>query len=313
MKIPTLVGIALLITLIVSIGLFIYYRSEKKTAAFQISDVEVVNIGNTTVTVVWQTATPTVGEILYSADESLSEKAVDNRDRRQIRPRLIHFVTINNLKQNTRYFYKVKNDLELSPKALDFKTGNAAAADDELSFSFIKPIKGTVLNTNLNPIDESLVFLKIPGAAKLATFSSTAGNFILPLKTVLSENLNQIYVIAPDSPAELSILKGQLRSTIKIVISEDTVNLPPIAIGSNLDLTNFKPQPLTSIIFGGTRAGSLDFNGDGRTNSLDLAQLREIAKPDGLKGTDASRYDVNGDGEVNQQDVDEFSKSIIAP
>lgn len=313
MKIPTLVGIALLITLIVSVGLFIYYRSQEKAAAFQISDVDVVNIGNTTATVVWQTATPTTGEVVYSEDETLSEKAIDNRDRRQIRSRLVHFVTINNLKPNTRYFYKVKNDLEMSPKALEFKTGNATEPEGDLNFSFIKPLKGTVLNTNLNPIDESLVFLKIPGAEKLATFSSTAGNFILPLKTVLSENLNQIYIIAPDSAAELSIVKGSLRSTIKIIISEDTVNLPPIAIGSNLDLTNFKPQPLANIVFGGTRASSLDFNGDGRTNSLDLALLREVAKPGGLKGTDSSRYDVNGDGEVDQKDIDDFSRSTLTP
>lgn len=310
MKIPTLVGIALLIALMALVGMFFYYRSQTQAAIFQISDVEVVNIGNTTATVVWQTISPSTGQVMYSENgASLSEKAIDNRDRRQVRPRLVHFVTLNNLKPNTQYYYKVKNNSELMQQALSFKTANVAVSEEADQYSFIRPLKGTILNTSLNPVDESLIFLKIPGAQKMATFSSTAGNFILPLKTVLSENLSQLFIVPDDSAAELTVVKGSLRSNIKISISESSVNLPPIPIGSNLDLSNFEAQPITNIIFNAA-SGGLDFNGDGKANSLDLALLKETAKPGNLLGGGGSKFDVNGDGAVDQKDVDEFSRQI---
>lgn len=312
MRIPTLVGLALLITLIVSLGLYLYYYKEQpKAADFQITNLEVVNIGRTSATIVWQTSLPTTGIVMYSRSEALSEKAEDNRDRTQSKSRLIHFVTLNNLEPNTRYIYKLKNDSEVIQKTLDFKTANIPpTSSEDLNFSFLKPLKGTVLNTNLNPIDESLIFLEVPGAQKLATFSSTAGNFLLPLRTVLSQDLSQLFIIAPDTQANLTIINGALSSKVKILISDNTVNLPPIPIGSNLDLSNFKPQPISKIIFNLTPSTGIDFNGDGKINSLDLALLRATAKPGGLKGTGTSKYDINSDGNIDQKDVDEFSRIL---
>lgn len=312
MKIPTLIGIALLITLLASLGLYFYYsKSQQKPVQFQITTLEVVNITNDSAVVVWQTSIPAVGEVMYSQFEPVSEKATDIRDKGQSKPRLIHFVSLNNLKANTKYIYKVKNDSEIMQKSLDFKTANIPAKNEEdLNFSFNKPIKGTILNSNLNPIDESLIFLQIPGAQKLATFSSTAGNFILPLKTVLSQDLNQFFTIAPETGANLNVVSGALSSDVKIIISDKTVNLPPIPIGSNLDLSNYKPAPKTKIMFNETPSTGIDFNGDSKVNSLDLAMLREMAKPGGLKGTGTSKFDINSDGAVDQKDVDEFSKIL---
>jgi hypothetical protein len=311
MKIPTLIGIALLITLIVSLGLYFYYKKQATVINFQITNLEVVNITNTSATIIWQSSSPSAGQVIYSEFEPLNGQAVDTRDRGQLKERLIHFVTLNNLKPGTKYIYKVKNNSEVMQKSLDFKTANIPDfSEGDLNFSFIKPLKGTVLNANLNPIDESLIFLKIPGAQKLATFSSTAGNFILPLKTVLSQDLSKFFIIAPNTAADLNIVSGKMTSDIKILISENTANLPPIPIGSNLDLSNFKPQPITKIIFNAAPVTGIDFNGDGKVNSLDLAMLRETAKPGGLRGTAQSKFDINGDGTVDQKDVDEFSKML---
>lgn len=311
MKIPTLLGIAMVITLVALGGLYYYYAPDPKPDAdFQVSNLQVVNISNTSATVVWQTSSPATGEVEFGQFEQLSEKSSDNRDRTQPQARSVHFVTLNKLKPNTSYSYKIKNnDTPYPDKALGFKTANipeAKAAD--LTFSFIKPLKGTVLNTNLNPIDESLIFLKIPGVQDLATFSSTAGNFILPLKSILNKELDKVFIVPPDSLADLTIIKGSFKSDVKIKISKDTINLPPIPIGANLDLTNFKSPTITKITFKGDQI-EFDFNGDSKINSLDMAILREAAGS--ARGTDTqSRFDINGDGIIDQKDIDIFSKAL---
>lgn len=313
MKIPTLIGIALLIALLTSLGFWFFSRGKDEIkASFVVSELRAVNISDNTATLVWQTNLPTIGQVEYGESENLDQKAIDNRDLKNPSEKLTHFVTLKNLKPNTRYFYKVTNNSVSHPvKAMEFQTANIPQLDD-LNFSFIRPLKGTILNTNLNPVDESLIFIEIPGAQPLATFSSTAGNFIMPLKLVLSEDLSQVFNIPSDTSAALTVSKGALESKVKLLISESTVNLPPITLGSNLDLSGYVQSPLKTISIGTTKQVNFDFNTDGKINSLDLAILRGKAGSRSLLNQeDQVKFDVNSDGIVDQEDVSVFSKSLV--
>jgi len=312
MRIPTLLGIALILTIIASFVIYYYFgRVREVEYNLEVSDLKVINITGTSVTIAWQSSIPTIGEILYSESENLSKNAADQRTPADI-SRSTHFVTINDLKPNTRYFYKTKNDSLVSPtKALQFKTAQFTENDEEPTFSFSKPLKGTVLNTNLNPTDESLIYLNIPGAQEIGTFSSTAGNFVLPLKTLLNKELTKQFVVEDGTLAELIIVKNNLKSNVKIVISQDSINLPPITIGSNLDLVNFTPQKIKTITFSERQFQGHDFNGDGIVNSLDLAQLKEAVNLPGANSIQSqSKFDVNLDGVIDQKDVESFSKAL---
>lgn len=315
MKIPTLLGIAVLIAVLVSGGLYYFYFKPRSQISIdvQVTNLQVVNITNTSASIVWQTSVPVIGQVLYGSFEPLSQTANDNRDREQQTAREIHFVTINGLSPNSKYVFKVKNDSDIEEKASEFTTAKTQEkSGDELSFSFIKPLKGTILNSNLNPVDESLIFLTIPGAQPLATFSSTAGNFILSLKTVLNRELDQVIDIPSNTPAEITAMRGGLKSNVKIMISENNMNLPPIPLGANLDLENFEPQPLTTITFNNpTFVQNFDFNNDSKVNSLDLAILREATNPKNAASIDnTKKFDLNLDGIVDQKDIDIFSKKL---
>lgn len=312
MKIPTLIGIALILALAGSLGFWFFNREEiENKSDLEISDLQLANISNTSVTIIWQTNLAATGQVLYGESENLNQKSADNRDLRNPKERLIHFVTLKNLKPASHYFYKITNNsISYPEKTLKFKTA-AIANIDELNFSFIKPLKGTILNINFNPIDESLIFLKIPGVQDLATFSSTAGNFILPLKLVLTQDLNQIFNIPPNTPATLTVRKGKLESSVKFTISESTVNLPAVTIGSSLDLSNYVPTPITIISIKTSPQVNFDFNTDGKINSLDLAILREkVTSKSLLSPQDRLKFDINSDGVVDPEDVDVFSRSI---
>lgn len=312
MKIPTLIGVTLIITIIASAILFFYRQGPEPAEQPAITDLQAVNVFGTSATIVWQTNIPVTGAVVFGENENLDLKASDNRDRGQPHPRITHFVALNNLKPNTKYSYKIRNGSSEYPvENMEFTTAAEQPSTSEISFSFLKPLKGTILNTNLNPIDESLIFLNLPGAENLATFSSTAGNFILPLKQVYTPGLEQIFTIPPDTRGTLTIKKGALQSEVKILISDTTVNLPPVSIGNNLDLTNYKPQPISVISIGTNNRIKLDFNSDGKINSLDLAILRGKTTPKKvLSLEEQASFDITSDGVVDQKDIDEFSKSL---
>lgn len=313
MKIPTLIGIALIIAFISLSAYWFFYTSKSaETAGFEITNLQALNISNNTATIVWQTSSPSQGQVIYGESGNLDLRASDNRDIKKISARVTHFVTLKNLKPNTRYFFKIENNSSAYPETpMEFTTSNLDV-DDNLNFSFIKPIKGTILNTNLNPVDESLIFISIPGAQDLATFSSTAGNFIMPLKLVLDKELKQIYNIPNGSSAEMIVKKQELESKVKIIISDSTVNLPPVTIGTSLDLSKYIAPPITVISIGSNRQTNFDFNGDGKINSLDLAILRGKASSRNSSGKeDIQKFDITSDGIINQDDVEVFSRSLV--
>lgn len=307
MKIPTLVGLTLIIAILVSIGLYVYFQKTEVETKLGIEQLQPVNVFANSATIVWQTDIPVIGQVVFGESENLNQLANDNRDRNGPVPRFTHFVTMNNLKGNTKYFYKIKNDNILYPEKIQGLTTAMPLPDsDDLTFSFIKPLKGTILNTNINPIDEALIFLQIPGAEPMATFSSTAGNFILPLKTVYNPALDQLLIIPENTVANLNIVKGNLSSNVKISLSPDKVTLPPITIGTNLDLTNYEPQQIGVISMEPGIVTNLDFNNDKKINSLDLAILRgQVGK--NLSGQELIKYDLNSDKVIDQKDIAIFS------
>lgn len=312
MKIPTLIGIALIIALIGSMGYWFLYKGNTiEQANFEVSDLQTLNISNNTATVVWQTNLPALGQVLYGESENLNLKSSDNRDIKNPVPRFTHFVTLKNLKPNTKYFYQIINSSGSYPPTLEFTTSNLEDSDN-LSFSFLKPVKGTILNTSLNPIDESLIFFSIPGAQNLATFSSTAGNFIMPLKIVLDKDLKKVFNISSGTSAIMTVKKKNLESKVALIISDKTVNLPPITIGTSLDLSKYAKPPISTILIRSKRQTNFDFNRDGKINSLDLAILREKTTTRNLpEPEDLERFDITSDGAITQEDVDVFSRSLV--
>src|SRR3989344_2646503 len=181
-RIPTLLALTLL-ALALGFGIFLDYKQDKLNDeirnVYTPKRLSLTNISDTKTTITWQSDTQTTGEILYGLTSDLDQKEPDARDQKNLSPRLSHFVELTNLSPNTTYYYKVKSQNELYPlKTLTFKTGPSLTQIDLSN----KPIRGSLVDSFLNPLDDALVFLEIDGASRLATFTNSSGNFILPLK-----------------------------------------------------------------------------------------------------------------------------------
>lgn len=315
MKIPTILGMALLITAIV-LGVMIYFYKQGITQKSELNSlpkkIQVVNLSDTSATIVWQTDQKSPGQIAYGPSQDLNMIKNDNRDKDEPKDHLIHFVTLTGLAPNTKYYFKIKigENFFYPDKSLDFKT--ASTLDESQNSSLNKPIHGTILNTNLNPVDEALVFLKIDDAQDYATFTSTAGNFIIPLTLLRTKDLNSYYQLTQQTPALLFITRGELSSNVELSLPLENQVLPPLTLGQNINLKEFlklqsqKASIQKQLEKSPDLVNKFDLNNDGKVNSLDLAKVIDLYNS---KQTD-KKADFNSDGAVNQQDIDTISQTL---
>lgn len=306
-KIPTLLGLSLLVTALF-LGMFIYlYRQNiiaSQKTLYTPSEIEVTNINSSQATITWWSDTPTIGQIAYGKGLFLDQMQNDNRDLQNITPHQVHFVTLRNLQPETTYQYQVvSNDFRFPNQPHSFTTAKTL---EETSQN--RPLRGSVLNVNLNPIDEALVFIKIKNAAQMTTFTSTAGNFIIPLKELRTTDLSAPFPINSTTPATLVIKKGKLQSEIEINLPlDDSQLLPPLTIGQNINLKDLLAQVTPSPKPGSnTLSASYDLNSDGKTNSLDLAIITQNSgkKVSDITDEKIKQADLNRDGTIDKKDSD---------
>ena len=296
MKIPTILGLALLI-IAISLGVFLYtYKQKKdnqKKEQLTPINIQIVNTSDTQVSIVWQTKSPAIGIILSGEDNKLESKQPDDRDIEGQSPYVVHFVTIKNLKPDTNYFFQIQNDnFKFPNQAIQFKTEKVNSSKIPPN----NPILGTVLDSNLQPIDEALVFLKLDKTISQATFVTAQGNYLLPL-TQLKDSISgkQLDLVNP-TMATLLITKGDSKSNVKITLPPTKQPLPPVILGQDLDLSAINT---TSNI-------NYDLNGDGLINTVDLSMVFEAMN----QKTANSIADLNQDGVVNQEDVELIKQAL---
>ncbi len=303
-KIPTLLGLSLLITAI-ALGVFIYiYQLNLKNnqrSLYSPEEITVTNLQSDQATVTWWTETPTISQVTFAEDQNLKDIQKDNRDYTQIKERQVHFVTLRNLKPNTNYYFQVMaNGIKYPDKLMSFKTAPPLEETTEN-----KPIRGSVLNTNLNPIDEALVIVQIDNAAEMTTFTSTAGNFIIPLKELRTADMSSVFKIDSPIAAKLIIKKGQIKSQVDLTLPlNESQLLPPLTLGQNINLKDLLSQ--ITPISKQSLPTSYDINSDGVTNSLDLAIITQNngKKISDLKDETAKKADLNKDEVIDKKDSD---------
>lgn len=316
MKIPTLLGLALLITVLV-VGVFLFVYNQKiisqNRVRFAPKKIQIVNISDLQVSVIWQTDVPTNGAVSFGEGRNLTQTENDARDRIGPNNFIIHFVTLKNLKPDTTYNYQIiSGGVEFFDKPQSFKTAKSltdSSGTDKQNQT--KPLRGTILNTNLNPIDEALVFLAIKGAQDIVGFTGTSGNFVIPLKDIRSSDLTSFVNLNTKTDATLTINRVGLESQVQLSLPVTDKPLPPLVIGQNINLKDYltnqanqsKPAAEKPPV---SNSEKFDLNGDGKVNSLDLSVIVQNFG----KNPKNKKADLNSDGKVDQDDIDLISAQM---
>lgn len=295
-KIPTLLGIGILL-----VGLIgtVFLVNQNQLVIFQTravkssepKNITLVNLSGNSAAVYWQTDDESPGFIEAGPGPSLGLTFGDTRDQGTPKPHKLHFATLTNLSPNTTYYYKIISGTNSYPsQPLSFKT-------PELIQNFPNsPLIGQVVDENLQPVNEALINLTIPGAQHLATITKLSGNFILPLTSLYAQEMNKNFDLSLNTHATLTIFNEEKSSRVSLKLPFIQTSLPQIILGQDLNLL-----PLES-----SNSASLknDLNGDGIINSMDRGI---ILKNFGKKGKNILG-DLNQDEIVDQKDVDILNK-----
>lgn len=297
-RIPTLLGLGILISGLVIGGFLVNQRQTLLTKAaptVEPKNITVANLSSLAVSIYWQTDIATTGFVQAGVNPSLGQTFLDERDLKSPSQYNLHFVTLNNLNPNTTYYYKVTSGPANYPKGspLTFKTPL------QLPSSGDRPLIGKVVDERLQPIQEAIIKLEIPGAQILAAITKTAGNFIIPLSELRTDDNKEVFKLSEASPAaQLTIINTSKSSEVKFKLPFSDI-LPPIVLGKNLDLIQKVASPAAAKI-------NFDLNKDGVVNSHDYSVVvQNLGNKPKVKETD-----LNGDGIVDKKDLDLINQQI---
>lgn len=300
-KIPTLIGMGVLLLGLAG-GVYLVSQNQtlqsKAAISSQPKNVNTANLSESSVSIYWQTDQVTTGFIRAGTTQQSTNIYLDDRDPSSPQPHKLHFVTISNLQPETTYYYQIYSGTIIYPPT--FSSFKTPAIRANLNWP---PIVGTIIDINNQAIDEAIITLNLPEAQTLATIAKTGGNFILPISDIKTADLtnplpNQIYT------AKLDILGTSKTAQAVLSMPPTTTALPPIVLGSSVDLTQpgkTLPFSAPNISTSSTEINSYDLNRDGVVDFADLSiVLQNFGTTANAKNPNA---DLNKDGVIDQKDT----------
>lgn len=307
MKIPTLLALSLIIIAVVlGVAVFLLYQNQQSKLKVFLApkNIKVANLNSTSASLIWQTGQPTIGLVKYGTNPTLlTQTGQDERDKNSQQLHLTHFVSLKDLKPETTYYYQIKSSNFTYPEAHgQFKTTKSG---EQTKNSTNNPLRGVILEGN-NPIDEAIVLLESDQISPQATYTTTAGNFILPLS-----NLD----LKEQTKAKILVERGNVNSEVTLLIPpKEQTPLPNIYLGQSVDLraqqiaaeTSLDPTLTLKEKVATSSSSIYDLNGDLRLNAVDLSIVLDSINTNQKN----SKADFNKDGNVDQKDVDALKKAL---
>gem|GEM_PF-917300 len=279
-RIPTLIGLLLIIVGLLSVVYLVQLRTQflsKAEPLVQPKKILLTNLKPDQFSIFWTTDSEVEGYVNYGKNDSLGNFALDKRDMISgVRGKFKnHFVTLLNLSPNEVYHFKIVSNgvsfggnLTNSKSCQDFFeiTQNGGAfrlklpnnTNGEVTARSI-PINGFVSSDDKgnNPISGVFVCVEIPSTFPISDMTGTLGNYVIPLVSVLKQD-NSLLTNLPDDTIESIYLSGSsgIKSNIKVLSLLDHP-VPIIKLGGNYEFLSqsnnvvptFTPIPTTSPSF----------------------------------------------------------------
>ncbi len=307
-KIPTLLGLSLILLGVAS-GLYLVLKEQifLSQAAPNLTpqNIAITNITDNSVVISWQTNAAAASFITFGQKNPGEQTVLDDRDGNTPKPHLIHYVTLKNLLPDTNYLFKITSG-KLTSEMMKFDT--ATPLTNQTGFT---PVIGSVLDGN-NPLNDGVAYLSIQNAVAQSSLIKTGGNFLIPISQIRKTDLSNIFSLTEGATAKLTIRSDKGSASILFRLKANSVPLPAIKLGQDIDLTipQETPEPSPTI----KDLGKYDLNGDGKINAADytivtscFGRRLNATLPGGQSCTKA---DVNSNGVIDQKDLDLMSQKL---
>lgn len=236
-RIPTVMAILILVggvaitTLLLKQGTFITSIASPQEEP---QNVKLVNITDTSFTVMFTTANPTVGAI--SIDNTSPPKLIfDKRDSSGQKEFVSHFVTATDLDPNTPYTFNVisNGDLYLD-QGKPYTVTTLSKSVQKASDTF--PLAGSVLMPDATPGNDVLIYVIIPGGTPAGTITDAQGNFRLSANYIRNSETLEPLTITPNLKIVMEAQKANANSKTTYEYQPGQL-IPPITLSQNYSFT----------------------------------------------------------------------------
>ena len=299
-KIPTLLGLGVIL-IGIGVGVFLSLREQiflsGAAPSQEPQNIKVSNIEDSSISLSWQTSSPSLGFVTFGQQDPGEQIVLDDRDNKVPQSHQLHYVTLKNLLPKTSYQYKIVSG-KIITKVFNFTT--ASVTTTQTGFN---PVIGSVLDGKKS-IDEGIAFLSISDATIQSSLVKNFGNFLIPLSSLRKQNLSDIYSLSSDTAAKVTIIGANGEVSAVFNIKPNGVNLPPLILGQNIDLTT--PEITSTPTPNPTDLSIYDLNKDGKINSADYS----LAQKNNGKKISSVRSDLTTDRIIDDKYLKELTSLI---
>lgn len=243
-KLPVPVGLIIILTITAS-SLFLIQRVKnlktKTSAQAAPNQIKITNIGSYSFTVSWVTNDPATGLVEFGESSSLGQIKKDVRDQKQATSAkyYTHYVTLDNLKSETKYYFKIVSSgisYGNNQKPFEVTTANLKVpADNDIA-------QGKILNSNNKPASGAIVYLSISGAITQSALTDSDGNWIIPLATARTTDLKDFVNYDRNAQVEEIFVQGDLQTATATLTTNNDNPVPDITLGQTYNFIGQMPQ-----------------------------------------------------------------------
>lgn len=224
-KIPTILGLIVLFLGLVG-GVILSLRPltfrSRASGDCQPTNLQVTNLTHTSLDVSFTTSAP------CSTTLRIDSRVIPNT--RSLASQKTHYFQINNLQENTDYsFGVIGNGITFEDPNFKARTATkprSATPTSNLAW-------GRVLNPDLSPAANTIVYLAIPGAMPLSALVTSNGNWNISLANSFTDQKNDWFIPPPNTPEDIFVVSEDGQTTQ--ITNTTTANnpVPDIIIGQN--------------------------------------------------------------------------------
>jgi hypothetical protein len=245
-KIPSILGIILILALMYILSLGSTYIFNGKSIAsknIEPQNVQITNVSDTSFTVTWQTNDKATGAIFVSAGNPKPASYFDERDKQgKMNQYENHSVTIRDALPDTAYKFRLLSDGKNYPVnngELTVTTGKTLGVPKDS----IGPAYGSIKTADDKPAAGSLVYLSFDESQTLSTIVSESGSWLIPINLIRTTNLQSTFVPDDTRPMKITVKHSTGVASIITDIKNDSP-VPVVTIGKNY---NFRMQAKANI------------------------------------------------------------------
>lgn len=235
-RIPTTIGILLVLSVIGIIAFFEWFEKSPTSASGSIIPVnmQLANISDTSFSVVWVTQSPATGMVSVTSPKLAPMTYFDDRDTKaKLNPHTTHMVTVRSLTPSTQYsFQLMSNGKSFANNGSPYSITTAPTIDG--GTGGLEPAYGIIHDTKGSPQPDTIILLTLEQGQVLSTITSVSGSWLIPLSLARTLLLDR-YIDGSDRKTETirAIWNDQEASAVTDTLNDSPV--PTMILGKTYD------------------------------------------------------------------------------